>query len=220
MAGKGLSQSAYDIILDRIVSNKYPPGSMLNEIGLQQELNISRTPIHAAMLLLQKEHLVEIRPKKGIRVTDITAQLIGDIYNIRELFELDALRRYGSNFSKEKLLNYHSIFSAQYAREFDHMFEKDVQFHMEIVTLSGNALLIEYYSMLRHQFVRLSNISGHNNAARVESSNKEHLKVIECMIQDDEEGAAQAMAAHLQKARETAYRVVILHNGQPVDEDS
>ena len=74
--------------------------------------------------------------------------------------------------------------------------------------------------MLRHQFVRLSNISGHNNAARVESSNKEHLKVIECMIQDDEEGAAQAMAAHLQKARETAYRVVILHNGQPVDEDS
>lgn len=220
MAGKGLSQSAYDIILDRIISNKYPPGSMLNEIGLQQELNISRTPIHAAMLLLQKEHLVEIRPKKGIRVTDITAQLISDIYNIRELIELDAIRKYGGNFSKEKLLCYRSVFSAPFSGEFDYIFENDVQFHMDIVSLSGNTLLMEYYSMLRHQFMRLSNISGHNNVKRIESSNKEHIKIIEAMIQDDEEGAAQALAEHLQKARETAFRMVILHDAPPEAEVS
>ena len=73
MAKHDLSAEAYDILLKRIVENEYPPGFMLNELSLHSELNISRTPIHNAMVRLQQEDLVEILPKKGIRVTDITA---------------------------------------------------------------------------------------------------------------------------------------------------
>lgn len=211
MAKRDLSAEAYDILLKRIVANEYPPGFMLNELSLHSELNISRTPIHNAMVRLQQEDLVEILPKKGIRVTDITAETIRNIYDIRELIELYALRKFGNNFSKEKLLIYLKFFSREYSTvDYELVFEQDVQFHMDIVEQTHNKFLCSYYSSLKNQFNRLHNLSGLKGDKRVEVSNYEHTEILRAMLQDDIDKAVAGMQDHLRKACETAYNVIIL----------
>jgi len=77
-----LCDRAYRFIKHRIITNETPAGAVLNDREIVAELDISRTPIREAMLLLQKEGFVEVVPRRGIRVRPL---FLGDI---RELFDI------------------------------------------------------------------------------------------------------------------------------------
>lgn len=66
-----LSNKAYDLIEEMIVTLKLKPGSIISEIDLMNETGIGRTPVREALLRLASEHLVEMRPRKGIIVSEI-----------------------------------------------------------------------------------------------------------------------------------------------------
>ena len=66
-----LSNQAYDLIEEMIVTLKLKPGSVIAEAELMREIGIGRTPIREALLRLASEHLVETLPRKGIIVSEI-----------------------------------------------------------------------------------------------------------------------------------------------------
>ena len=66
-----LSSKAYDLIEEMIVTLKLKPGRIISEGELMNETGIGRTPVREALLRLASEHLVEMRPRKGIIVSDI-----------------------------------------------------------------------------------------------------------------------------------------------------
>jgi DNA-binding GntR family transcriptional regulator len=66
-----LSNKAYDLIEEMIVTLKLKPGSVISEAALMDETGIGRTPVREALLRLSSEHLVEMRPRKGIMVSEI-----------------------------------------------------------------------------------------------------------------------------------------------------
>lgn len=66
-----LSIQAYDRIEEMIVTLKLKPGSIISESHLMHETGIGRTPVREALLRLAAEHLVEMRPRKGIMVSEI-----------------------------------------------------------------------------------------------------------------------------------------------------
>ena len=51
-----------------IMSNILPPGFQSMETDLAERLGISRTPVHEALTKLADEGLIEIRPRRGMRV--------------------------------------------------------------------------------------------------------------------------------------------------------
>ena len=59
------SQTAYELIKQKIFDGVYPPLSDISEEILQQELGIGRTPIHEALQRLGDEGFVNIYPRKG-----------------------------------------------------------------------------------------------------------------------------------------------------------
>src|SRR5881227_1949341 len=59
------SEEAYARILERIVSLEMPPGSVVNEARLREELKIGRTPIREALQRLTRENLVKSIPHRG-----------------------------------------------------------------------------------------------------------------------------------------------------------
>ena len=54
------AEVAYHILKDRIMSNQAPSGTLLSEVALTKELNMSRTPFREALKILESEDLVEI----------------------------------------------------------------------------------------------------------------------------------------------------------------
>lgn len=82
MTTPSLSQQAYQAIKHKIVSLELPPGAVIDENALRQELGLGRTPIREALKRLALEKLVTIIPRRGMFVTDI------GITDLRRLFEV------------------------------------------------------------------------------------------------------------------------------------
>ncbi len=210
MAKTSLNNTAYQILLDRIVSCHYLPGHWLNEERLVSELGISRTPIHAALIRLQQEGLVQIMPKKGIHVAPITAKSVRDLFNLRDLIEPHAIYNYADNFEKDKLMEFLATFSNwdnQITAE--QTFAVDAQFHITIVGLARNDILSNYYQTLQNQLTRIAYIGSRTTAERLQHSNKEHADILLALLQDDREQARNRLLLHLKEARQSAYQTVL-----------
>ena len=66
-----LTERAYRLIEEQIVTLRLRPGEVLSEQMLSASLKIGRTPIREALQRLAREGLVTILPRKGILVSEI-----------------------------------------------------------------------------------------------------------------------------------------------------
>jgi len=83
-----VAERAYVELRDRIVTLHLPPGTVLREDALMQEMGIGRTPLREAVKRLALESLLEVQPRRGTFVTEVEA---ADIQNITEVrAELEA----------------------------------------------------------------------------------------------------------------------------------
>lgn len=72
-------------IANGIVSGQLRPGDDLNSVELASRFGTSRTPVREALMLLEKEGLVEIPPRRRPRVANVTLAEIEELYQIRAL---------------------------------------------------------------------------------------------------------------------------------------
>lgn len=74
-----------------IIEDLRKPGDDLNSVELSRRFGTSRTPIREALMLLEKEGLVQIPPRRRPRVAVLATDEVRDIYNARAaLFDLIA----------------------------------------------------------------------------------------------------------------------------------
>jgi DNA-binding GntR family transcriptional regulator len=92
VATRSQSEEAYARILERIVSLEMPPGSVVNEARLREELKIGRTPIREALQRLGRENLVKSIPHRGTFVTDVNITDLARITEVRVVLEAHAAR--------------------------------------------------------------------------------------------------------------------------------
>lgn len=75
-----------------IIEGLRAPGDDLNSVELSRRHGVSRTPIREALMLLEKEGLVDVPPRRRPRVATLAIEEIGEIYRARaSLFELIAV---------------------------------------------------------------------------------------------------------------------------------
>jgi len=82
-----IAERAYLALRERIVTLGLPPGSVLREDELMQELGIGRTPLREAVKRLTLENLVAVRPRRGTFVTDVHPTDIAAITEVRAELE-------------------------------------------------------------------------------------------------------------------------------------
>jgi DNA-binding GntR family transcriptional regulator len=92
LSARSLSERAYLLIRDQIVTLKLPPGSVIEETRLRQELSLGRTPIREALQRLAHERLVTNVPHRGWFVTDINVTDLGRVTELRVELEGYAAR--------------------------------------------------------------------------------------------------------------------------------
>jgi DNA-binding GntR family transcriptional regulator len=78
----------YEVIRRAIVELAMPPGSVVNERAICEQLGISRTPLREAILKLSDEHLVVIVPNSGTYVSRIDLQTVFDGQLICDALEI------------------------------------------------------------------------------------------------------------------------------------
>lgn len=77
-----LVEEAYRALKTAIRENVFPPGHQAAEPDIAQQLGMSRTPVHEAIIRLQEEGLVQVLPRRGVLVCAISADDIREIYDV------------------------------------------------------------------------------------------------------------------------------------------
>ncbi|MFV8570736.1 GntR family transcriptional regulator [Marinobacter sp. SBS5] len=81
-APESLSEQIAQHIGQRIVVRSLKPGERIQELKVAGELNVSRGSVREALLILERRHLVEIYPRRGAVVSEMTVSSVNALYDI------------------------------------------------------------------------------------------------------------------------------------------
>ena len=76
---------------EEILSGQLVPGERLIEEQIRLRFSISRAPLREALRSLAQQGLVEHLPRRGMRVTDLTASDVDQLFGIRRVLERHAI---------------------------------------------------------------------------------------------------------------------------------
>ena len=88
---KTRTQLVAEAIREKILSGEIKAGEPLRQAALAEELNVSRIPVREALLQLEAEGLVNFEAHKGATATQLSADQIDEIFDLRALLEAELL---------------------------------------------------------------------------------------------------------------------------------
>ena len=98
-----LSAGLYSELQKDILSGAIPDGSKLTEQVVCKRYNVSRTPVREAFRQLEADGLIENIPNRGAFVTGLTKRDISDLFDLRILFEVQAVEWAVKRMSSEEI---------------------------------------------------------------------------------------------------------------------
>lgn len=102
-ASNNLDEQIAEYLSAQIIQGKLEPGERILEARLAEELGVSRGPIREALRILERKRLVKLIPRRGARITEVSAAYIEWLYDIlNELYSLVA-RRAAENRTQKDL---------------------------------------------------------------------------------------------------------------------
>jgi DNA-binding GntR family transcriptional regulator len=150
----GLRYEISDILRDALWRGRLRPGQRLNEQWLASELGVSRPPLREAIRVLEQEGLVVSIPRRGAFVRTLTGSDIYEIYVVRCALEGMAAELLVAAGEKEPLAVLQQIIHRVESASTDDLrakIDEDLEFHRNLVHLSGNVRLASMWEQLAGQ---------------------------------------------------------------------
>src|SRR6185437_3274911 len=107
-------ERTYQEIRQRVVQGRYRPGMQLAESMLARIHRSSRTPVREALSRLLQEGYVELTPKRGYRVTQVTVTLIRNMFQVRYLLEEEAAAQAATSATEQDLARLRELLETSY----------------------------------------------------------------------------------------------------------
>ena len=199
-----LVEQAYQQIRERILDNIWAPGYQAMEQQVALALGMSRTPVREALIRLQQEGLVEVAPRRGMRVLPVSPADMREIYEVLTALEGLAVERVArSRPSQEQLaplvVATQAMEAALAQDKLDAWAQADELFHRELMSLAGNKLLLE--SVMRHwDRAHRARMFSLRLRPKPVHSTREHMQMVDRLLAGDAEGASAVNRQHRERA--------------------
>jgi GntR family transcriptional regulator, rspAB operon transcriptional repressor len=208
---------AYSIIKERILVCEYAPGSTLNEGRLAEDLAFSKTPVREALAMLAHEGLVEVLPRQGYRVTDLSISDVQEIFNLRLLLEPAAAAMAAEHATAEQLQELRTL-----AEEHDATDGEDYRafvtqtrtFHVRLAEASGNRRLAATLTHLLEEMQRLY-LSGLDIRAGVEQQRGEHQELVAALLKGNHHLAHEIAVRQIESSRQHVMESLLAAMSRP-----
>jgi len=209
MQVKGLRDSITEYIRAQIIAGRLAPGQRLNEAELSESLNVSRSPLREALLILERENLVTNIPRKGTYVTSMSEENMEKIYQVIEMVEMYAVR----NLKEKKITHLPELTatvdeSTTVTTASPEGWEKLLlyrnllaNFHSNIVKSIGNPHIFQFYTrtsiaLARYQYLQLSKTRSGKEMV------DEHKQIVCLFEKGAYDEASECLKAHIKKSHE------------------
>ncbi len=156
---KSLSDLAYEELVKRITRLELPPGSVLAERALVEELGIGRTPVREALQRLAIEGLVVHQLNRGMFVSEVGITEIQEIYEFRSIIDGSACRlaaRRATKAQADRLMEiHHALVEATESDDIDAYVEANRSFYGVLAEAARNSFLSETIPRIMNLHLRL-----------------------------------------------------------------
>jgi DNA-binding GntR family transcriptional regulator len=214
-----LSDQIRNILIDEIASGTLPPGMGLDEQHLADRFGASRTPVREALRQLAVTGLVEIRPRRGVIVTQTTPERIMEMFETSAEIEAMCVRLATYRITpleRGKLIEMHDASASLVERgDIDGYDKFNLEFHEAIYSATHNVFMAEQAIAIRSRLkaFRRTQLRQPNRLTR---SREEHDAIMSAIAQGDGDEASRRMRAHMLNAASAIGRYIAMQTKKDV----
>jgi len=194
-----LSEKAYHLIKEKIVTLDLKPLSVIDEQALKDELDLGRTPIREALHRLAAEGLVIIAPRRGMFVADISITDLQKVFEVRMVLEGFCARLAAQKATEEQIAQMETVFEQleQVAdTDAEALMSIDTRLHELMYQAADNEFLDDSLCRLHALSLRLWHLVL-NQLNDVKASIEEHGEIIAALKARDEAQAEKLVQRHI-----------------------
>jgi DNA-binding GntR family transcriptional regulator len=188
-----------ELIEESIATGRFPPGMRLDETMLAERFKVSRTPLREALFQLASVGLVEMTPRRGSVVAEVTPHQLFEMFEV--MGELEgmcgrlAARRMSHAEHVRLLESLRACEHASKAMDPDRYYYENQQFHHLIYAGSHNSFLHHQASALHRRLSPYRRLQLRVRD-RVPKSFSEHEGIVSALISGQSDQAAELLRAH------------------------
>jgi DNA-binding GntR family transcriptional regulator len=199
------SDQAYELLLERILDLRIPPGSVVNEQQLALEIGLGRMPVREALARLAGDRLINVLPRRGTVVTALSLDEVLDLFEAREAIECAVARIAAQRASDEDIAALRALItSADAARDDARALAfllDDHEIHSALVDMAGNPMLQDAAERVLKHNLRFWRSYWSTRPAQ-HSSMLSHVELLSALEARDPEAAEAAMRTHILQSKQ------------------
>jgi len=215
-----LAEQTYRLLKDKILRRELKPGAKISMPEVAVALGVSRTPVAEALKRLASEGLVDIAPRRGSFVTQLTARDVAEIFDMRLMIELSAAENVlAAGRSEQFLAGVSGAMAAMERaipgdgdREYEAFTINDSDFHTTLVKLTGNSRLLRAYTELNiHTIGARLHYLDHDNVHRAHT---EHKAIVAAFEDGSVDQVKRALHTHITNVKERSLELLDKRGGK------
>ncbi len=102
-ASESLSEQIAQHLAQQIIMGDLVEGERIQELRIAKELNVSRGSVREALLILARRRLIEIYPRRGAVVSEMSAQQVRGLYEVVSMFLQLLARKAAENWRQQDM---------------------------------------------------------------------------------------------------------------------
>lgn len=194
----------YQALKEAISSGALRANEPLREERIAGVLGVSRTPVREALIRLLAEGLIEADGSGSVRVADVTAEDLEEVFTLREVLEPLALRYAAAAREPAALAELRRIHAASLdalaSDDIEQLLDLNTQFHATLNGMAAPRRLRSFIDQLRVQSRRFRVLALYDQDERRQSVD-EHGHLLDLVEQGDADGAVALLMTHFERPR-------------------
>ncbi len=203
-----IRELVYRHLRGRILSGAFNYGERLKEVAISEELGVSRTPVREALRKLELEGFVSYSNRRGVRVTNLDAKEMKELYELREVLEglaarLAAERENDAEVDRlgELLFEMQQVCQTE---TIDGVPPIHTKFNETLYSMARNKKLHDILSRY-NQYTEKSQLVSMRRPGRARQIMIEHRAIVDAISQRSPEKAEQAAREHVANSRKAYF---------------
>ncbi|MCH8184395.1 MAG: FCD domain-containing protein [Proteobacteria bacterium] len=198
----------YELLHADLMRGRFEPGQHLRSSLLREVYECGISPLREALHRLASEKLVIGHGHRGFRVPPISGEEIRDITSLRQMLDIEALRRsieYGDDeWEATVVAALHRLNKATISMTgdggADEWEARHRAFHRALIGACESPWLIHMYDLLYDQTERYRRLrfSGTDRGKLVRDVAREHKKIMDAVLERRADKATSLLSAHLE----------------------
>ncbi len=210
------TERAYAELKMAIVRGEIAEGEFLSEPDITRRYGIGRTPYREACNRLHHEGLLEVVPRRGYLVPEMSFHAVRDLFEARlvleaAIVELAALRGTDAEIAELEKLARKLASLARSGSDFEQIIRTNNEFHLHMARMSRNRELQKLLTWNLEQNQRLMYVELRSPRARQTDWQGLHMGIVAALRKRDPEAAREAVMRDIADAQSSTFgRLTVL----------